>query len=95
VRVTIVRVSQTVETSLRRSSTAPSASVRWLPVQRITYRVHEAAYALGVSSDWFDDHVAPFVRIIRDGRVRLVLVSDLERWATEASSVLVERYDQR
>jgi hypothetical protein len=43
----------------------------------------EAAAALGVSPDHFDKHVRGELRLIRRGRLVLVLVSELERWGRE------------
>jgi hypothetical protein len=49
---------------------------------RVTLRVpEEAAAALGVSADFFDLHVRPELKLIRRGRLVLVRVSELERWA--------------
>jgi hypothetical protein len=35
---------------------------------------------LGVSRDFFDEHIAPELRIVRVGRRRLVPVKELERY---------------
>jgi hypothetical protein len=43
----------------------------------------EAAASLGISIDSFERHVQPDVRLIRRGRLRLVPVCELERWAEE------------
>jgi len=53
-------------------------------VPRITLNVTEACEALGVSWDFWSEHVAPDVRIIRRGRKKLVAVAELERWAAAA-----------
>lgn len=53
------------------------------PVPRIALTPAEAAAALGVGPDFFDEHVAPELRLVRRGRKRLVPVRDLERWAAE------------
>jgi excisionase family DNA binding protein len=42
--------------------------------------MHEAAEALGVSVDYFADHIAPEVRMVRNGRTRLVPVSEIQAW---------------
>jgi hypothetical protein len=41
----------------------------------------DAARALGMSVDSFERFVQPEVRLIRKGRLRLVPVAELERWA--------------
>jgi len=52
-------------------------------VPRIALTPAEAAAALGVGPDFFDEHVAPELRLVRRGRKRLVPVRDLERWTVE------------
>jgi hypothetical protein len=47
---------------------------------RIALTPAEAAAAIGVGPDFFDQHVAPELRIIRRGRKRLVPVRELEQW---------------
>ncbi len=58
------------------ASTRPS-----LPVQRVALRwPEEVAEALGVSRSWlYDSGLAAELRFVRNGKVRLVLVSELER----------------
>jgi excisionase family DNA binding protein len=47
----------------------------------VALRTDEAAQALGVSRDWFDQHVKPEVPHIRRGRTLLFSVKALEKWA--------------
>jgi hypothetical protein len=55
-----------------------------IPVPRVALRVpEEAATALGVSADFFDMHVRPDLKLVRRGRLVLVSVSELERWARD------------
>ena len=49
-------------------------------VQRLALAPAEAAHALGVSRDFYDQHIAPELHIVRRGRRRLVPVHELERW---------------
>jgi hypothetical protein len=50
---------------------------------RVTLRVPaEAAEALGVSPDYFDEHIRPELKLIRRGRLVLVSLRELERWAS-------------
>jgi hypothetical protein len=52
-------------------------------VPRVTLRVPaESAEALGVSPDYFDEHVRPELKLIRRGRLVLVSLRELERWAS-------------
>lgn len=57
--------------------TKPAASP---VVPRLALSKVEAAESLGVSVDFFDEHIAPELRMVRRGRRRLVPVRELERW---------------
>jgi excisionase family DNA binding protein len=50
----------------------------------------EAAEALGVSVDMFDRYVRRQLRMIYVGRLRLVSVAELERWAESSSTPVIE-----
>lgn len=50
------------------------------PVPRLALSKAEAAEALGVSVDFFDEHIAHELCVVRKGRRRLIPVSELERW---------------
>ena len=52
-------------------------------VPRLALRVGEAAEALGVSADYFAEHVAPELRWVRRGALKLCPVTELERWLGE------------
>jgi hypothetical protein len=55
-------------------------------IPRIALTREEAAQALGMGSvDSFERYVQPHVRMIRAGRMRLIPVKDLERWANETA----------
>lgn len=52
------------------------------PPPRVALRCpDEAAAAIGVSADFFDEHIRPDLRLIRRGRLTFVAVAELERWA--------------
>jgi len=55
------------------------------PVPRVALTRSEAAAALGMSLPSFERHVQPELRIVRRGSLRLVPVSELERWAEDAA----------
>lgn len=57
------------------------------PVPRVALTLDEAAAALGLSRDSLERHVLPDVRIVRRGRLRLIAVRELERWAAEAGEL--------
>ena len=54
-------------------------------VPRVALRPEEAATALGVSRDFFDESIAEELRVIRRGRLKLYAVRELERWAEETA----------
>lgn len=50
---------------------------------RLALTKREVAEALGVSVDFFDDHIAHELRCIRRGRHRLYPVTEIQRWLDE------------
>ena len=50
---------------------------------RLTLSKAEAATCLGVSVDFFEAHIQPDLRVVREGRLVLIPVAELERWVTE------------
>lgn len=44
------------------------------------YRVGEAARVIGVSEDWFREKVLPELRVVREGRMKIIPVIELDRW---------------
>lgn len=64
-------------------------------IPRIALTPAEAAAAIGVGPDFFDQNVAPELRLIRRGRKRLVPIVELERWvAQSAGPAVVEEVAQ-
>jgi excisionase family DNA binding protein len=59
-------------------------------VPRLALRPDEAAASLGVSRDFFDEHVAPQLRTVRHGRLRMVPVRELERWLEREAALTLE-----
>jgi excisionase family DNA binding protein len=57
------------------------------PLARIALSKAEASAALGVSVDFFDEHVAHELRMVRRGRKRLIPVRELERWVDEQADL--------
>jgi hypothetical protein len=64
---------------------ADRPAVVTVPIPRIALTREEAAAALGMSLDSFERHVQPELRLIRRGRLRLVPVTELQRWADDAA----------
>ncbi|MDQ6750660.1 MAG: hypothetical protein M3Z33_07915 [Actinomycetota bacterium] len=59
------------------------------PVPRIALTRAEAAASLGLSLDSFERWVQPHVRLVRRGKLRLVPVRELERWADENAEAVL------
>jgi hypothetical protein len=49
----------------------------------LALRPAEAAASLGMGETAFREYVAPYVRVIRRGGLRLYPVADLQRWVAE------------
>lgn len=52
-------------------------------VPRVALSRQEAAASLGMSLDSFERHVQPELRLIRRGKLRLIPLVELERWAID------------
>ncbi|MEJ7790981.1 MAG: hypothetical protein WKF65_03295 [Gaiellaceae bacterium] len=53
----------------------------------VTVVPNEAAAMLGISRDFFDEHVKPELRIIRRGsKTILIPVAELERWVDRSAA---------
>lgn len=52
-------------------------------VPRVALSRQEAAASLGMSLDSFERHVQPELKLIRRGKLRLIPIVELERWAIE------------
>jgi excisionase family DNA binding protein len=57
---------------------------------RLALSVAEAAEVLGVSPDFFAEHIARELRCVRRGRKRLYAVRELERWLDRSASLAIE-----
>jgi hypothetical protein len=69
----------------------PALSVIAL-VPRIALTRYEAAASLGMSLDSVERYVQPDLKLIRRGKLRIVPVAELERWAGEnAERIVAER----
>jgi hypothetical protein len=60
-------------------------------VPRLALKTDEACAALGVSRDFFDEHIGPELRWIQRGRLKLVYVRELERWLDRSGEIDLER----
>lgn len=71
-------------------SSAPAPQPTGKPksaLRRVTVMPNEAASMLGVSRDFFDEHIKPELRIIRRGsKTILIPVVELERWVDHSAA---------
>ena len=54
---------------------------------RLALTPDEAATALGVSRDFYDQHIAPELHVVRRGRRRLIPVREVERWLEKEAAL--------
>jgi hypothetical protein len=52
-------------------------------IPRVSLTRQEAAEAMGMGLTSFEKYVQPHVKIIRRGKLRVIRVAELERWAEE------------
>lgn len=69
---------------LRRRPNGSSTPTRLGP--RIALSPDEAAAVLGVSRDYFDEHLIHELRVVRRGRRILVALAELERWLDQSAT---------
>ena len=60
---------------------------RTSPVPPLALQASEAAAALGVSRDYFDEHIACELRWVRRGRRRFMAVRELEKWLERSAGL--------
>ena len=58
---------------------------------RLALSKREASEALGVSVDFFEEHVMHELRMVRRGRRRLIPIGELERWLEANAELTVGR----
>jgi excisionase family DNA binding protein len=63
-------------------------SVDLSPVPRLALSVEEACESLGVSWDFWSEHIAPEVRVVRRGRRKLIPVAALAAWLEDNADAL-------
>jgi len=56
------------------------------PAERLALSPDEASAVLGVSRDYFDEHVLDELRVVRRGRRILVALAELERWLDRSAT---------
>jgi HNH endonuclease len=63
------------------------------PLPRLAYRFADAAEVLSVSEDFFSEHIAPHLRIVRVGRCKLVSVTELQKWVDSNEALTLGELD--
>jgi excisionase family DNA binding protein len=58
---------------------------------RLALSPDEAAAALSVSRDHFDEHIAHELRWVRRGRRKFIAIRELERWLEREAARALER----
>jgi excisionase family DNA binding protein len=74
----------------RKKVVGNSRHSRHADTPRLAFSLDEAAAALGVSKDFFDEHVRPELRVVRRGRRILVSTLELSRWLEASSARTLE-----
>lgn len=73
-----------IATTRRRAAHATSLG------PRLALSPEEAAGVLGVSRDYFDEHILFELRVVRRGRRILVALAELQRWLDRSAARTVE-----
>jgi hypothetical protein len=59
-------------------------------IPRLALTREEAAASIGMSLDSFERHVQPTLRLVRLGRMRLVPISELNRWLEHNAALTLD-----
>jgi hypothetical protein len=59
-------------------------------VPRLALDIEEACLALGVGWDFWKEHIAPDIPIVRRGRRKLIAIAALERWLADNGERLLD-----
>ena len=71
-----------------------AAGRRLAAIPRLALTPTEAAAALGMGLTSFKKYVQPNVRIVRRGKLRVIPVMELERWAEENAELVLDRTER-
>lgn len=61
------------------------------PIPRLALSRRDAAAAIGMGLDSFERHVQPTLAMVRLGRMRLVPVTELQRWLNSHAEPTLRR----
>jgi hypothetical protein len=87
--------SGSVRAACRQSDVGARAEAVKASRVRLALNIEEACAALGVSWDFWSEHIAPEIRVVRRGRRKLVAVAELERWLERNGEATLHRGDAR
>lgn len=71
-----------------------AAVPRVAAIPRLALTPTEAAAALGMGLTSFKKYVQPNVRVVRRGKLRVIPVIELERWAEENAELVLDGADR-
>jgi hypothetical protein len=60
------------------------------PIPRLALTREEAAQSFGMSLDSFERHVQPTLRMCRLGRMRLIPITEIERWLDQNATSIID-----
>lgn len=80
-RLEVTPINRPEQPRPRRAATRPGTLG-----PRLALSPDEAAAVLGISRDYFDEHVIGELRIVRRGRRILIALSEIERWLEHAAA---------
>ena len=68
---------------------APTAAKRQR-APKLALTIAEACESLSVGHDFFSEHVAPEIRIVRRGKRKMIAVAELEAWLDANATRILE-----
>lgn len=60
-----------------------------MPTETLAVSADRAAEMLGVSRDFFDEHIRPRIRVVRSGRRIIIPVRSIEEWLDVNATAIV------
>ena len=90
VRSTPTRSADRVRPQLAGIFGVGSASDEVGSLPRLSFTPSEAAAIIGVSRSFFYEHLMPYLRVVRIGRKRLILLTELERYLDRQARLAVD-----
>jgi hypothetical protein len=70
------------------AASARGAEAASKPIEPVLLNVRDSCAALGVSWDFWREHIEPEIRVVRRGARKLIPVAELRAWADRHAEVL-------